>query len=64
MIVWLSAVRGVDKADMKAIVNESVSRHQPGKIVSEYNRVACHMDGATWRVNKDRIHMPAAMLSR
>ena len=64
MICWLNVLLGISNADMKAIVEESVGCDQPCEIVSEYECVACHMDGAIWRVNKDRNQMPKAMLRR
>ena len=54
----------VDKADVEAIVEQPVGSDQPGEIVSQYQDVACHMEGATGRVNKDRNQMPEAMLRR
>ena len=64
MICWLNVTRGVDKADMEAILDEPVGGDQPCEIVPEYESVASHMDGATWRVNKDRNQIPEAMLRR
>lgn len=64
VIRWLSALLDVGNADMKAIVEEPVSDDQPREIISEYEGVACHMDGAAWRANKDRNQMPEAMPRR
>lgn len=64
MIRWLKALMGVGNADMKAIVEEPIRGDQPREIISEYEGVACHMDGAAWRVKKDRNQMPEAMLRR
>jgi hypothetical protein len=55
---------GVGNADMKTIVEESISGDQPREIIAEYEDVACHMDGAAWRVKKDRNQMPEAMPRR
>ena len=64
MAGWLSLDWGVHQADLKAIVNQPVCGNQPGEIVSQYQDMACHMEGATGRVKKDLNQIPAAMLRR
>jgi len=61
---WWSLGWWVDNADAKAIMEKPVGRDQPGEIISEYQDMACHMDGAKRRVKKDRSQMLAAMLRR
>ena len=60
----LSLSWDVYQADVKAIVDQPVGGDQPGEIVSQYQNMACHMEGATGRVKKDLNQMPAAMLRR
>lgn len=60
----LSLGRWVDHADAKAIMEKPVGRDQPCESIPEYEDVTCHMDGAKWRVKKDRDQMVAAMPRR
>jgi len=61
---WLIVVLRINNADVKAILEQSIGGDQPREIVSEYQDVACHMDGAKCRVKNDRNQIPVAMLKR